>query len=102
MTSMFSVGDFGRSFERHLRTMRKSPRTVKTYMEAVQLFSAFLDQHGGGGTLLEAQRADIEALLVHLHKRCTLATVANRYRRCGASTVGSRTRRRSRSPQWPR
>ncbi len=80
MTSSFSVDDFGRSFERHLRAARKSPRTVKTYMEAVQLLSAFLDHQDGGRTLLEAKRADIEAFLVHLHERCTPATVANRYR----------------------
>jgi site-specific recombinase XerC len=80
MTSTFSIADFGRSFERHLRAARKSPRTVQTYMEAMQLLSAFLDRQGDGRTLLEAKRADIEAFLVSLHERCTPATVANRYR----------------------
>ncbi len=75
-----SVDDIGRSFERHLRAERKSPRTVKTYLEAVQLLRAFLAHHDGGRTLLEARRQDIEAFLVHLHERCTPATVANRYR----------------------
>src|SRR6266508_4401416 len=75
-----SVDDLGRSFERHLRAERKSPRTVETYLEAVQLFSAFLARHDGGRTLLDVRREDIEAFLVELHERCTPATVANRYR----------------------
>jgi site-specific recombinase XerC len=75
-----SVNDIGRSFERHLRAERKSPRTVKTYLEAVQLLRAFLANHDGGRTLMEARRQDIEAFLVQLHERCTPATVANRYR----------------------
>jgi site-specific recombinase XerD len=94
-----SVDDFGRSFERHLRAARKSPRTVKTYMEAVQLLSAFLERQGGGRTLLEAKRADIEAFLVDLHERCTPATVANRYRSL-RRFYGWRKRRRSPPPPW--
>jgi site-specific recombinase XerD len=81
-----SVDDIGRSFERHLRAERKSPRTVKTYLEAVQLLSAFLDRDGGR-TLMEARRQDIEAFLVHLHERCTPATVANRYRSTATSAL---------------
>ncbi len=37
-----SVDDLARSFERHLRAERKSPRTIETYLEAVQLLTAFL------------------------------------------------------------
>jgi site-specific recombinase XerD len=74
-----SVDDLARSFERHLRAERKSPRTVETYLEAVRLFSAFLRQ-GAGRSLTTARREDLEAFLVSLHERCTPATVANRYR----------------------
>ena len=73
-----SVDDLARSFERHLRAERKSPRTVETYLEAVQLLSAFL-QRRDGRPLAEARREDVEAFLVELHERCTPATVANRY-----------------------
>ncbi len=76
----FSVDDVGRSFERHLRAERKSPRTVETYLEAVQLLRAFLARQDGARTLLEARREDLETFLVELHERCTPATVANRYR----------------------
>jgi site-specific recombinase XerC len=73
--------DLARSFERHLRAERKSPRTVETYLEALQLFGAFLArQDGGTRTLLEVRRGDIEGFLVELHERCTPSTVANRYR----------------------
>lgn len=75
-----SVDDIGRSFERHLRAERKSPRTVETYLEAVQLLSAFFARHDGVRTLLDVRRQDLEAFLVDLHERCTPATVANRYR----------------------
>jgi site-specific recombinase XerC len=75
-----SVDDLGRSFERHLRAERKSPRTVETYLEAVQLLTAFLARRDGGWTLLDVRREDVEAFLVELHERCTPATVANRYR----------------------
>jgi site-specific recombinase XerC len=75
-----SVDDIGRSFERHLRAERRSLPTVETYLEAVQLLTAFLAHHDGGRTLLEARRQDIEAFLVHLHERCTPPTVSNRYR----------------------
>ncbi len=74
-----SVDDLARSFERHLRAERKSPRTVETYLEGVRLLSAFLRQ-GAGRSLTTARREDIEAFLVSLHERCTPATVANRYR----------------------
>jgi len=76
----FSVDDLGRSFERHLRAERKSPRTIETYLEAVQLLRAFLARHDGARTLLTARREDLEAFLVQLHEHCTPATVANRYR----------------------
>jgi integrase/recombinase XerD len=77
-----SVDNLARSFELHLRAERKSPRTVETYLEAVQLFNAFLTRHdGAGGRMpLEVRREDVEAFLVELHERCTPATVANRYR----------------------
>jgi hypothetical protein len=35
-----SVDDLARSFERHLRAGNKSPRTVETYLEAVNQFAA--------------------------------------------------------------
>jgi len=74
-----SVNDLARSFERHLRAERKSPRTIETYLEAVQLLSTFLRQRDGR-PLTEVRREDVEAFLVSLHERCTPATVANRYR----------------------
>lgn len=75
-----SVDDLGRSFERHLRAERKSPRTVETYLEAVQLLTTFLTSHDSDRSLLDVRREDVEAFLVALHDRCTPATVANRYR----------------------
>jgi site-specific recombinase XerC len=73
--------DLARSFERHLRAERKSPRTVETYLEALQLFGSFLArQDRGARTLLEVRRGDVEGFLVELHERCTPSTVANRYR----------------------
>lgn len=53
-----SVDDLARSFERHLRTRNKSPRTIETYLQAVGQFAAHLKPNrkaNGGRGLADAR-----------------------------------------------
>ena len=38
--------EFERGFELSMRARNRSPRTIKSYMEAIRLFRAFLEQLG--------------------------------------------------------
>jgi site-specific recombinase XerD len=74
-----SVDDLARSFERYLRAGNKSPRTIETYLEAVNGFDAHL--RATSGRLLEqAHREDVEAWIGLLLQRWKPATAHNRYR----------------------
>jgi site-specific recombinase XerD len=74
-----SVDDLARSFERYLRAGNKSPRTIETYLEAVNGFDAHLA--ATSRRLLEqAHREDVEAWMTALLARWKPATAHNRYR----------------------
>lgn len=69
------------SFLRHLRAGNKSPRTIETYLDAVDLFGRFLAEHGMPAAVDTIRREHIEAWLVDLAERGQApATVSNRYR----------------------
>src|SRR6266704_4717487 len=63
-----------RSFERHLRAMNRSERTVATYLIAVRQADAFLQAHGT--TIQAATRADLEAFMGDLLTRRAPSTAA--------------------------
>jgi site-specific recombinase XerD len=78
-----SVDDLARSFERHLRPGSKSPRTIETYLQAVDQFAAHLRANrkaNGGRGLADARGEDVEAFVVTLLDRYKPATASNRYR----------------------
>ena len=69
------------SFLRHLRAGNKSPRTIETYLDAVDLFGRFLVERGMPSAVEAIRREHIEAWLVDLAERGKApATVSNRYR----------------------
>ena len=69
------------SFVRHLRAGNKSPRTIETYLAAVDLFGSFLTAQGMPKAVNAVRREHIEAWLVDLaDRRQAPATVSNRYR----------------------
>ncbi len=69
------------SFLRHLRAANKSPRTIETYLDAVDLFGRFLVERGMPTDVAAIRREYIEAWLVDLAERGQApATVSNRYR----------------------
>ena len=68
------------SFARHLRAENLSPRTEKTYLEAVARFSQFLADQGMPTTVANITREHVEAFIAHVLERWKPATAANRYR----------------------
>jgi site-specific recombinase XerD len=78
------VGDlaaYRRSFERTLRAANRSPRTVETYLEAIDQFCDFLSRQGMPTAAANVTREHIEAYLVELLDLGRApATVSNRFR----------------------
>jgi site-specific recombinase XerD len=71
--------NLARSFERYLRASNKSPRTIETYLEALNGFSAHL-QATSRRSLDQARREDVEAWIAALLARWKPTTAHNRYR----------------------
>jgi site-specific recombinase XerD len=63
-----------RSFERHLRALNRSERTIATYLIGLRQADAFLSAHGT--TLQAATRADLEAFMTDLLGRRAPSTAA--------------------------
>ena len=68
------------SFGRHLRAVNLSPRTHKTYMEAVGLFARFLTDKAMPQDMANIKREHVEAFITDQIERWRPATAANRYR----------------------
>jgi len=80
-TDVGELTTYHRSFERSLRAANKSPRTVQTYLEAVDQLCAFLSAQGMPTTAQGVTREHIEAYLVELLDLGRApATVSNRFR----------------------
>ncbi len=67
------------SFGRHLRASNLSPRTVQSYLEAVDLFTRYLDEQGMPTTLSAIKREHVEAFIEALLAKYKATTAANRY-----------------------
>jgi len=68
------------SFRRSLEAANKSPKTVKTYTEAVGLFIAFLKSEGMPLGADNVRREHVETFIVDMLQRWKPATANNRYR----------------------
>lgn len=79
-----TVGDisgFHRSFQRSLRAAGKSPKTIDTYLEAVNQFSAFVEAQGMPTDVAHIHREHVESWIVSLQDAGRApATVSNRFR----------------------
>jgi site-specific recombinase XerD len=80
------------SFRRTLHTEDKSERTVKSYTEAVTLFTDFLSERGHPLTVEAVARDDVRAFIADQLERWKPLTALNRYR----------ASRRSSSGRWPK
>jgi site-specific recombinase XerD len=67
------------SFGRHLRAPNLSPRTVQSYLEAVDLFTRYLVEQGMPAQLSSIRREHVEAFIENLLQRFKASTAANRY-----------------------
>jgi site-specific recombinase XerD len=67
-------------FRRYLRAKNRAPKTVQTYVEAVERFGAFLADRGMPRTAEGITREHVEAFIGHLLDTAKPATAANRYR----------------------
>jgi site-specific recombinase XerD len=70
----------GTSFARHLRAANKSPNTIKSYIEAVTQFDAFLTDRGMPRDVATIHREHVEAFIEDQLVRLKPASAANRYR----------------------
>ena len=68
------------SFARALRASNRSPRTVRSYTDAVQLLADFLDQRGMPTSAASVKREHVEALIEDQLERWKPATAGNRSR----------------------
>jgi len=78
-----SVGELGElidSWSRSLRATNKSPKTIKTYREAVVCLEAFLVAHGRPTEATLVTKADLQDFIADQLARWKPATANNRYR----------------------
>lgn len=68
------------SFRRSLLAQNKSPRTVKTYLEALGLFQRFLVEQGMPQSVSSVRREHVESFIADLLSRWKPNTANNRYR----------------------
>jgi site-specific recombinase XerD len=83
MDTATSVGDIttlAASFRRSLKASNLSERTIRTYLEAVDLFGRFLATTGMPTTVADIRREHVEAFIEHLLGLWKPATANNRYR----------------------
>jgi site-specific recombinase XerD len=73
---MESNNDLLYAFRMHLRAGRKSPKTIKNYVDSAQL----LADHFDGKPLLEVGPRDIEAFIAQLADTKSASTAATRFR----------------------
>ncbi len=67
------------SFGRHLRASNPSPRTIQSYLEAVDLFGRYATEQGMPTTLAGIHREHVESFMEHLLATYRPATAANRH-----------------------
>jgi site-specific recombinase XerD len=75
-----NIGDLVDSFALHLRAGNRSPRTERSYLEALRLFTAFLQDKGMPTILTSITREHVESWFVEVLAHWRPATAANRYR----------------------
>jgi site-specific recombinase XerD len=78
-----TAGDLGAnaaSFARHLRAANLTPRTVRTYLEGLDRFAAYLAAHGLPTDVAALRREHVEGFTEAILATGKAATAANRYR----------------------
>jgi site-specific recombinase XerC len=78
--SQDTLGDCARSFEIHLRAEAKSPRTTKTYLQALRALEAFLLRDKRSLEVGSIRREDIAAFMVDRLRTCKASTASIEFR----------------------
>jgi site-specific recombinase XerD len=78
-TSVGDIDALAASFARYLRASNRSPRTIRTYGEAVEGLSRFLAERGMPRHVSAIRREHVEAYVESILARWTAATALNRY-----------------------
>jgi site-specific recombinase XerD len=68
------------SWQRHLHAANRSPKTIRTYLDAVGQLVAFCAERGRATDPVAMDRSDIEAFIGHLLDTRSSSTAATRYR----------------------
>ena len=68
------------SFQRTLLAQNKSPKTVKTYLEALRMFQVFLVEQGMPQSVTSVRREHVESFIANPLARWKPNTANNRYR----------------------
>jgi site-specific recombinase XerD len=68
------------SWERSLKAQRKSPKTIRGYLDSAGQMLAYLEAHGMPTEVAAIRREHVESFLVDLSERRSASTVATRYR----------------------
>lgn len=71
--------ELAESYKRTLLAENKSPKTVKSYQEAVELFRRFLSERGMPQDLLSIRREHVETFIADQLERWTPYTAVNRF-----------------------
>lgn len=78
-----TVGDLevlARSFRRNLRSENKAPKTLETYLEAIDQLGAFLADKGMPTAVANIKREHVESFIEHLLDTRSPSTASNRFR----------------------
>ncbi len=75
-----SIEALASSYQLSLEAGNKSPRTIQTYLEAIQRLTTFLERTGRPTVARTIRREHIEAFIAHLLATQSPATASNRYR----------------------
>lgn len=70
----------GNSFARNLHAANRRPKTIKSYLEALDLLGHFLVEQGMPTTLDAITREHVESFIIDQRRRWKPATAANRFR----------------------
>jgi site-specific recombinase XerD len=82
-TTAETIGDLATlvpDFDRHLKAENKSPKTIKSYVDAAKQFTAFLSQKGMPTQVAKIGREHVEAFIADLLERKSPSTAATRFR----------------------
>ncbi len=80
ITQVDSVAVLARSFKRSLLAANKAPRTIESYLEAVQLLGTYLAQTGMPTQVGRITREHVESFIADSLERFKPATAAKKYR----------------------